>query len=93
MASKTSGKSIHGVLLVSVVDTVVFTNPSGTVRIFNRGGDPIFVRLDGVDPTVGGDDSLVVPPIQDRWFGPADTTRVEVRLISASASAYSVELV
>ena len=62
MATAVVNDSASLTLVGGVVDTVRLRH-CGSVQIFNRSlTDPIFVRLDGVDPTVAGDGTKVVLP-------------------------------
>ena len=85
-------KSGHGVLVIGVVATVVLADYAAFVRVINRGGaSAIWVRMDGVDPVVGGSESYAVLPNEERRFAVPDPRVSEVRLISDSAAPYSVE--
>jgi hypothetical protein len=92
-------KSAHGTLVANTVTTVSLTEAgwpvAASILVINvSGGTPIYVRMDGTDPAVKGADSRVV--IDFRSFasnedGNANAT--DVRLISAAAVDYSIEVV
>lgn len=52
----------HGTTTAATVFTVTLSAYYSQVQVFNRGGDDLYVSMDGVtNPTVGGDDFFVVP--------------------------------
>lgn len=87
--------SHHGTLSASTVDTVDLVDGAYPVLVTNRGIADIYVRFDGTDPTVGGDNTFIVPAGVTKQFqvtaplGAADRT---CKLISSSTPAYSVEI-
>lgn len=55
----------HGTTTAATVATVTLGAYYSWVQIFNRGGDDLYVSVDGsTAPTVGGDDFYVVPQNQ-----------------------------
>lgn len=52
----TSGTTVGG-----AVTTVTFTNWYHNVSVYNRSSGDMWVRFDGVDPTVAGDECFFVP--------------------------------
>lgn len=94
MATAVVNDSASLTLVGGVVDTVRLRH-CGSVQIFNRSlTDPIFVRLDGVDPTVAGDGTKVVLPGTSRQFEIPDPDSPNIRLISSGLSTdYIIERV
>ena len=96
----TAAFSSHGVLVASTVSTVTFSLNYAQIEIVNRDASAdIFFTTSGVAPTVGGDDTLVVPAghstIVPNYLGPNDPADsvingTVVKLISAGTPAYSV---
>jgi hypothetical protein len=88
-----------GTLVATTVADVTFATFYRWVKVTNRGTVDIFVRLDKVNPTVGGDDCDVVPAGTSVVFsnpqGYPDTNtgvtaNTDVRLISSATPAYTV---
>jgi hypothetical protein len=82
-----------GTLTIDTVTSVALTDvwPEG-VWVHNRHQTgEIWVRLDGTDPTVGGDDCYIVQG--SRFFPASEIARedVTVKLISSAALNYAVE--
>lgn len=93
MATHSVARAKHATLVAATVDTVNLSGDTPEVEVLNRGGDYIYFTLDGSVPTSGGDDTYVVPPgsalqVPD-WSGAGPS---QVKLISASAVAYSVQV-
>lgn len=85
-------KTGHHTLVALTVDVLTFTQTCGTFVVFNRGAaSDIYMRMDGTNPTVAGDDTYFIPPNQDRRFSPPDAGNAVVRLISAGTPPYSLE--
>jgi hypothetical protein len=94
---------IHsGTLVASTVTTVSLDEPYETITVFNRSGSAeLFFRLDGVNPTVGGDDCYIVPAAitQESVLGItsiAQTTTGSIpgstiKLISSGTPTFTVE--
>lgn len=102
MASYTVTSAKHATLAAGVVDTVTITTDISGVEILNRGADLIYFTTTGATPTVGGDNTYVVPAggalridttetigAPSSGGNPA-TLSTAVKLISGSATAYSV---
>lgn len=92
MAAYTVGDAKHATLTAGTVDTVTLGRNYTAVEVVNRGSDAIYFNANAEpDPTVEGDNTYVVPAggalMARMWSG---TTTV-VKLISASATAYSVQ--
>lgn len=99
MASYNVTTSKHAVLTPSTVDTVTLGNSASYIMVSNRttSGDPIFFTFgDAANnvaaPTVAGDDTYVAT-IGMTISLPFDGSNVQVKLISNSAQAYSVQIV
>lgn len=78
------------------VDKVTFTDDVNRVEIISDGAADLYVRVDGVDPIVGGAKAYRLPfgvvssreiPMPSAWD---QATGQTVRLISAGATKYSV---
>lgn len=81
----------NGTLTANTVATVALGSNYRSVRIGNYGTSGImYARLDGVDPTVGGDDCIPIPAGAERVVPYAGAGAVSVKLICASANAYTV---
>lgn len=71
----------------NVVSTITFSTWCSSIEIVNLGGDNLWVRTDGVNPTVGGNNSIVIPAsswkvgISNDKLGGNNT---EVRIISST---------
>jgi hypothetical protein len=84
-----------GTLTIDTVATVTVTGPGTTVSVECRTpGDTVWVRVDGVNPTVAGANCFPVRGV--RYFDVAEALRgpvnsVVVKLISATAAEYTVE--
>lgn len=90
MASYSAVNAKHATLAADTVDTVTLTGGDPeAVEILNRGTDPLYFTVNGPAPTVEGDDTIAVAGGQSVvWPGGSS-----IRLISASATAYSVHRV
>lgn len=101
MASYSATASVHKTLTATTVDTVTLTlDDVQVVEIINRGTtDPLFVTVGLTNavpaaPTVLGNDTLAVPAGAVRTVrmgGSSPGTDFLVKLIAASAVAYSVQ--
>lgn len=81
-----------GTLTGGAVTTVLISNHNNAVEVVNRAQTgAIWVRVDGVDPTVAGDDCYVVLGARRIPVSGPDITDAEVRLISDANLAYTVE--
>ena len=92
MANYTAARSKHATLVGGTEDVVTLSEDGARVRIVNLGAtNPIYFRHDGQPASVAGDNTIVVPPND---FEDARYTRgVPIRLISAGAQSYAVELI
>lgn len=80
-------------LTASTVDTVTFTDDLDVVEVISDGAFDLYVRTDGVAPTVGGKKSYRLPAgsISSRELPiSGDAGALNVKLISAGAVKYSV---
>ena len=92
MATYNVVRAKHATLVATVVDTVNLSAAFSTVRITNRGTlGTVFVRVDGVDPAVGADETFAVKNDFEKEVPIPNTAAVQVRLICSAASPYSVE--
>jgi hypothetical protein len=96
MAAYSANRAVHNTLAATTVDTITLTAQYNRVEVLNRSatGD-IFVTLDGSTPTVGGNDTFVVPATGvGNFVNPASTsqppTSTVVKLISSGTPSYSV---
>lgn len=51
-----------GTVVANTVTTVTFTTWHQTIEIINRGTVDMWARVDGVDPTIAGDECIFVAP-------------------------------
>ncbi len=93
MATKIADRSVEGTLTPGVVDTVQLGVQSDTMQVFNRSlTDPMYVRMDGVDPVAGADGSHYVGPGSVRLFPVVDPIFPEMRIITAGLTvSYNAE--
>lgn len=83
-----------GTLTGGAVTTVSITHHNNAVEVVNRTQTgAIWVRVDGTNPTVAGDDCYVVLGARRIPVPGPDITAADVRLISADALDYTVEAV
>ena len=92
MATYTAETAVHPTLTANTMDTVTLTDQAcDEVTIFNYGTTgTIYVRADGPDPTVAGDNTAAVPASTGVCVATGNGTKV-VKLICSSANAYSVQ--
>jgi hypothetical protein len=96
MANYTAPRAVHNTLTAATVDTITLSSQYNRVEILNRSasGD-IFITVDGSTPTVGGNDTYVVPAtgvgtfVNPNWTNEPPISTV-VKLISSGTPAYSV---
>lgn len=94
MANISVVSAMSAILTVLTVDTVSCTRAFTWIVVKNRSTTAeIWVRVDGVDPTVGGDEAYVVLPLGSRDLHIPDPAGVSVKVISAAAAAYAVEFI
>jgi hypothetical protein len=99
-----SSSTNASVVLTSTTQVDNYFDNKGTAQTRNRtprfgyvdvinvdGGGIVYVRVDGTNPTVGGDNSYVVPALKDAKVTiPLDETSVTVRLIASASSNVGV---
>lgn len=86
----------HGTLTANTVTSVSITPGSGGVVVVNRDqAGAIWVRIDGQDPALFGNNSYVVLGARDFPMSRAQRQRgdVVVKLLSDTARTYSVEAI
>jgi hypothetical protein len=83
--------SVHSILQPETVDTLQFLDYVATFRVLNRSAFDIYSRVDNIDPSIGGDGSLLIPVGSEVFLMVPDTANPEIRLISVGVAAYSVE--
>lgn len=95
MADHTVTRSAHETLTAATIDTVTVSDPQVDVAVTNRGGsDEIYFTIDGSAPTVGGENTFVLPAAVCSRVVSSDkfnTATPVVKLISSGTPAYSVE--
>lgn len=81
----------HGFTLVgATVDTVTFFDNPPEVEVLSDGAAEIYVTTDGSTPTVGGDNTYIVPALPcARVISRSDPT-APVKLISSGTPKVSV---
>ncbi len=85
-------KTVHGTLEPGVIRTIELSKGFTGVEIINRSYDGSFLwlRLDGEDPVIAGDDTYVV--IGARSFDRLNRFNpVMIKLLSDKAVRYSIE--
>jgi len=88
--------TVHGTLTANAVATVTVDPGMGGIVVVNRDQTgAIWVRTDGIAPTVGGAGSYVVLGAREFPMSRAEVRKgaVTVKLISEAGRAYSVEAV
>jgi len=88
-----ANKAVSAVLvLIGDVDIIQLGQSSSVVQVYNRSVGALYIRMDGVDPTVDGDDSFYVEPGRMRLFNVPNVDFPEIRVISAGLNlGYRVE--
>jgi hypothetical protein len=91
MATHSVAKAAHRKTLTgTTVDTVNFTGSADKARVWNfHASEYLWVRTDGVDPTVDGDGTEFVGPGLYRTFG-LNTETPSVR-VKGDGNMYTVE--
>lgn len=99
MATYTVNTAKHATLTANVVDTVTTARTNSgelmvreQLEVTNRGATEIYFRIDGANPTVGGDDCFIVLPggslrVDRVTEGSASPV---VKLVSSAATPYSI---
>lgn len=84
-------RGVHKTLVAATVDTVNFSRDCDRVEIINRDGTAeLYFTTDGTTPTVGGNNTLMLPAAIGSYVTTAVGGLSVVKLISAGAPAYSV---
>jgi hypothetical protein len=91
----TSGTTVGG-----VVTTITFANRYRNITIINRSSGDMWARVDGVDPTVAGDECYFVSPLgyvdAINLNNPPEpalgvTANTVVKMISAANATFTVQ--
>lgn len=89
-----------GTTVGNAVTTVTFTNWYHNATVINRSSGDMWVRLDGIDPTVAGDDCFFVPAMSSLDTvnpkappSPAlgTTSNTVVKIITGANATYTVQ--
>lgn len=82
----------HGTLVANEVATVAFDIDKEHIEVLGRdGASEIYFRVDGQDPTVGGEDCYVLPAVIGSVIvDAAGSSNAVVKLIAAGVTTYSV---
>lgn len=92
----TSGTTVGG-----VVTTITFNTWYAEIEIANRSSGDMWARIDGVDPTIAGDDCFFIPAlsflsvINHKVFPePAlgTTSNCVIKIITAASANYTVSV-
>lgn len=84
----------HGTLVAATVTTVTLTRDFQRVEVVNvTGTAAIYFTVDGSDPTVGGDDTYVLPAAICSFEAPSASSgsTTVVKLISSGTPGFAVE--
>jgi hypothetical protein len=91
---------IHsGATVGGVVTQVIFNTWYRSIEISNRSSGDMWVRLDGVDPTIAGDDCIFVAGLgftsEDNPKVPPSpalgtTSNCEIRIITAATANFTI---
>jgi hypothetical protein len=86
-----------GTVVANTVTTVTFATWYNGIEIVNRGTVDMWARVDGVDPTIAGDDCLFVAPqgfldVSNKKAPPRPgvSSNTEIRMLAASNCNYTV---
>jgi hypothetical protein len=77
-------------LVANTLDAVNFTDDPNTVEIVSDGAAAIYVSVDGVNATVAGANTYVLPAVACSRTIPHPGNPRAVKLISAGTPVYSV---
>lgn len=84
-------RGVHKTLVANTVDTVNFSKDCDRVEIINRdGAAELYFTTDGADPTVGGNNALMLPAAIGSYVATAVGGLSVVKLIANGTPAYSV---
>lgn len=91
MTAQSAARAQHATLTAATEDVVTFSKPNKGVEVINRSAAGyIYARFDNTAAVAEADETYVVPPgMTFAWPYPTSI----VRLISATADAYSVQAV
>lgn len=82
----------HATTVANAVSTVNYAFDTGQVAVYNFDGtENLFVRVDGTDPTIEGDDSYAVPVGSRRVITVETDGNTVVKAISAGVVKFEVE--
>ena len=92
MATYTVRRSKHATLVANAADTVTLSSRPNSIELRNFSTTAvIFYRVDGVAPTVSGDDTDRLGPEETLQVDlPRDVEPPQVSVISSATPAYSV---
>lgn len=94
MAEHTAERSVHKTLAAGTVDLVKLTGFYRQVEIINRdGAAAIYYKVEGSAPSVGGDNTGVLPAVIGSAIEPIRRDKdgtLHVQLISSGTPTYSV---
>lgn len=88
-----------GTVVANTVTTVTFATWHQGIEIVNRGSVDMWARVDGVDPTIAGDDCIFVAPqgfveVSNPNVAPntatGTTSNVVIKMIAGSNCNYTV---
>lgn len=86
-----------GTVVANTVTTVTFATWFSGIEIINRGTVDMWARVDGVDPTIAGDDCIFVAPqgfvqVANHKVPPSSTvsSNTEIRMIAGTNCNYTV---
>lgn len=92
MTAYSVARAKHATLGAAAADAITFRTRHYTVRVTNLDGTQvIYGTLDGSVPTVGGDDTFVVPAGKVREFDNMGQGISTVGLISTAGGQYNIE--
>jgi hypothetical protein len=83
-----------GATTANVVSTVTFSTWYNAIEVLNSGGFDLWIRTDGVDPIISGDDCIIIPAQTWRDTIPNDQVSASntiVKMISSTATNFTVE--
>lgn len=99
MASGTANIAYHSTLVASTVDTVTLDKGAEYITVVNRSGAAEIYFTVGTTvtppaaPTVGGNDTYVLPAATSSVRVASGIGPIEVQVISAGTPTYSVEVI
>lgn len=76
----------------NVVTTITFDTYYPKIEIINRGDTDLWIRADGTNPTVAGDECDIIPAhsYKDNIVNKNDANTI-IKIISSAAIGYTVE--